>query len=252
MAMKTQVLTQLPSELDRQRLPQHVAIIMDGNGRWATEKGLPRMIGHRQGAQTLKSLLRCCRDWGIPSLTVYAFSTENWKRPTDEISFLMTLFEQLLRKELAEMHQEGVRIRFIGDLAALPKSLQTEIQRAMFETADNHAVNLNVAINYGGRREIVNACRRLAEQIQQGTLTPTEINSDLFERHLDTQGLSNPDLLIRTSGEMRLSNFLLWQTAYSEIYFTSKLWPSFDRDAFKEALLSYQGRQRRFGGLAQS
>ncbi|MEB3233428.1 MAG: isoprenyl transferase [Leptolyngbyaceae bacterium] len=247
--MKTQVLTQLPPELDRQRLPQHVAIIMDGNGRWATARGLPRMVGHRQGAQTLKTLLRCCRDWGIPTLTVYAFSTENWKRPTDEVKFLMTLFEQLLRKELAELHQEGVRIRFIGDLANVPESLQTEMQRAMFQTTDNHAVNLNVAINYGGRKEIVNACRRLAEQVQQGDIMPHDINADLFERYLDTQGMSHPDLLIRTSGEMRLSNFLLWQTAYSEIYFTDELWPSFDQDAFKQALLSYQGRQRRFGGL---
>ena len=249
MIMKTQVLTQLPPELDQQRLPQHVAVIMDGNGRWATQKGLPRMIGHRQGAQTLKRLLRCCRDWGIDSLTVYAFSTENWKRPTDEVKFLMTLFEQLLRKELAEMHDEGVRIRFIGDLSALPESLQTEMQRAMFETAGNTAVNFNVAINYGGRREIINACRRLAEQVQQGELLPSEINDASFEHHLDTQGLSHPDLLIRTSGEMRLSNFLLWQTAYSEIYFTQELWPNFGREEFKEALLSYQGRQRRFGGL---
>ena len=161
----------------------------------------------------------------------------------------MTLFEQLLRKELAEMHDEGVRIRFIGDLSALPESLQTEMQRAMFETAGNTAVNFNVAINYGGRREIINACRRLAEQVQQGELLPSEINDASFEHHLDTQGLSHPDLLIRTSGEMRLSNFLLWQTAYSEIYFTQELWPNFGREEFKEALLSYQGRQRRFGGL---
>ncbi|NEQ98622.1 MAG: isoprenyl transferase [Cyanothece sp. SIO2G6] len=248
--VKTHVVTQLPPELDCQRLPQHVAIIMDGNGRWATAKGLPRMMGHRQGAQTLKALVRCCRDWGIPTLTVYAFSTENWKRPTDEVKFLMTLFEQLLCRELAEMHQEGVQIRFIGDLTTLPKSLQTEMQRAMFQTTDNQAVNLNVAINYGGRKEIVNTCRRLAEQVQQGDIMPHDISADVFERHLDTQGLSHPDLLIRTSGEMRLSNFLLWQTAYSEIYFTTALWPSFDRDAFKDALLSYQGRQRRFGGLA--
>jgi len=248
--MNTQVLTQLPAELDRHRLPHHVAVIMDGNGRWATQKGLPRVMGHRQGAQTLKDLLRCCRDWGIASLTAYAFSSENWKRPTDEVSFLMTLFEQLLRKELAEMHQEGVRIRFIGELTALPKALQVEIQRATFETAGNTAVDLNVAINYGGRREIINACRRLAEQIQQGELQPQDITDQLFETQLETQGIRHPDLLIRTSGEMRLSNFLLWQTAYSEIYFTQKLWPSFDRDAFRDALLSYQGRQRRFGGLA--
>ncbi|MEM9213926.1 MAG: isoprenyl transferase [Cyanobacteria bacterium P01_F01_bin.150] len=249
MIMKTQVLTQLPPELDPQRLPQHVAVIMDGNGRWATQKGLPRMVGHRQGAQTLKRLLRCCRDWGIDALTVYAFSTENWKRPTEEVKFLMTLFEQLLRKELVEMHQEGVRIRFIGDLSPLPESLQTEMQRAMFETTDNTGVNFNVAINYGGRKEILNACRRLAEQVQQGELLPSEINDTAFEHYLDTQGLRHPDLLIRTSGEMRLSNFLLWQTAYSEIYFTPELWPNFDQEEFKEALLSYQGRQRRFGGL---
>ncbi|MGK7889720.1 MAG: isoprenyl transferase [Leptolyngbyaceae cyanobacterium] len=248
--MKTQVRTSLlPPELDRQRLPQHVAIIMDGNGRWATARGLPRMVGHRQGAQTLKTLLRCCRDWGISTLTVYGFSTENWKRPTDEVKFLMALFEQLLRRELAAMHREGVRVRFLGDLATLPESLQTEMQRSMFQTCENTAVNLNVALNYGGRKEIVNACRRLAEQVQEGNIMPHDINTDVFERYLDTQGLSHPDLLIRTSGEMRLSNFLLWQTAYSEIYFADELWPSFDPDAFKTALLSYQGRQRRFGGL---
>ncbi|HEY9849162.1 MAG TPA: isoprenyl transferase [Leptolyngbyaceae cyanobacterium] len=237
----------LPSDLDRQRLPNHIAIIMDGNGRWATQRGLPRFAGHRQGAKALKELLRCCKDWGISILTAYAFSTENWQRPLEEVHFLMGLFEQLLQRELAQMQQEGVKISFIGDVKNLSPSLQQTMHRAMQETAHNDKVYFNVAINYGSRNELVNACRRLAEQVQQGTLLPSEIDTSRFEQQLYTAGNSDPDLLIRTSGEMRLSNFLLWQMAYTELYFIDVLFPDFDGEALYQALVHYQKRDRRFG-----
>jgi undecaprenyl diphosphate synthase len=239
----------LPLDLNPQYLPQHVAIIMDGNGRWATQRGLPRIAGHRQGARTLKELLRCCKDWGIKALTAYAFSTENWRRPTEEVDFLMLLFEKLLRRELAQMHKEGVRISFIGDLCALPDSLQLQMQRSMAETLNNQAIHFTVAVNYGSRNEITRVCRQVAQLAQQGELNPEDVNENLVEQYLYTAGTLSPDLLIRTSGEMRLSNFLLWQLAYTEMYFTDVLWPDFDREAFHQALLSYQKRDRRFGAV---
>ncbi|BAB75131.1 undecaprenyl pyrophosphate synthetase [Nostoc sp. PCC 7120 = FACHB-418] len=236
-----------PPDLDPQKIPQHIAVIMDGNGRWATSRGLPRIAGHRQGARTLKELLRCCKDWGIKALTAYAFSTENWQRPIEEVDFLMLLFERLLRRELSQMHREGVRISFIGDLTALPKSLQTEMERSMTETLNNQAIHFTVAVNYGSRNEITRACRQVAELVQQGKLSADAVNEGIVEQHLYTTDTQPPDLLIRTSGEMRLSNFLLWQMAYTEMYFTDILWPDFDREAFHQALLSYQKRDRRFG-----
>jgi undecaprenyl diphosphate synthase len=240
----------LPPNLDPARLPQHVACIMDGNGRWAQHRGLPRIAGHRQGARTLKDLVRCCKDWGIPTLTVYAFSTENWQRPLEEVSFLMRLFERLLRQELAELHQAGVRLQFLGDLTPLPALLQSQMHRATTETAQNRAVTFNVAVNYGSRLEIIQACRHLAHQVQQGLLAPDDIDESSLEQQLYTGSLPGPDLLIRTSGEQRLSNYLLWQLAYAELYFTDTLWPDFDRPAFAEALMAFQGRDRRFGRLS--
>jgi undecaprenyl diphosphate synthase len=250
--MKTQKHTQRPTDLNPQTLPQHVAVIMDGNGRWAKQRGFPRIVGHRQGAKTLKDLLRCCKDWGIPALTAYAFSTENWQRPLKEVGFLMRLFERLLRRELAEMQREGVRITFIGDLSVLADSLRHEIDRAMTLTAQNQGIHFSVAINYGSRAELTQACRRIAEHAQQGLLQPQAIDEKLIEQYLYTQGIPDPDFLIRTSGEQRLSNYLLWQLAYTEFYFTDTFWPDFDRNAFHQALLYYQGRDRRFGQLPQS
>ncbi|MGD1941138.1 MAG: isoprenyl transferase [Leptolyngbyaceae cyanobacterium] len=241
------MLKTLPLDLDRDRLPQHVAFIMDGNGRWAQQRGLPRIAGHRQGARGLKDLVRCCRDWGIPALTVYAFSTENWQRPLKEVEFLMRLFERLLRKELAEMHQEGVRLRFLGDLSELPETLQAEMYRACATTAHNHGVTFNVAVNYGSRLEITRACQSLAQQVQRGLLQPEDIDEAAISQQLYSGNGPDPDLLIRTSGEQRLSNYLLWQMAYTELYFTDRLWPDFDRAALHEALLSFQQRDRRFG-----
>jgi undecaprenyl diphosphate synthase len=237
----------LPADLELERLPKHVAAIMDGNGRWAKRRGLPRLLGHQRGVDALKDLLRCCRDWGVPALTAYAFSTENWGRPLEEVEFLMTLFERVLRRELKEMMEENVRIRFIGNLEALPTSLQEEIARSMAETQENTGIQFTVATNYGGRQEIIQACRAIAAEVQQGAISVEEIDEAIFEHHLYTAGLSAPDLLIRTSGEMRLSNFLLWQMAYAEIYVTETLWPDFDRQEFHKALKDYQERDRRFG-----
>ena len=239
----------LPVDLDPNRLPQHVALIMDGNGRWAKQRGLPRIAGHRQGTRILKDLVRCCKDWGIPMLTVYAFSTENWQRPPAEVEFLMGLFERLLRKELSELHQEGVRLQFLGDLSELPDTLQAEMHRSATTTADNQAVTFNVAINYGSRLEIVRACRQVVQQVQQGLVALDDIDETLLNQQLYTAGHPDPDLLIRTSGEQRLSNYLLWQSAYTELYFTERLWPEFDRTAFHQALLNFQQRDRRFGKL---
>jgi undecaprenyl diphosphate synthase len=245
--MTAKLLQALPPDLDQVRLPQHVAVIMDGNGRWAKQKGFPRIIGHRQGVDTLKDLLRCCKDWGISALTAYAFSTENWGRPLEEVDFLMVLFERILRRELAEMCNEGVRITFVGDLAALPLTLQSEIQESMAATAQNRDIHFTVAINYGSRHEIIKVCRQVAASVQKGEIKLDQVDESLFNQYLYTAGESDPDLLIRTSGEMRLSNFLLWQIAYTEIYFTQTLWPDFNRTEFHQALLEYQKRDRRFG-----
>lgn len=236
----------LPDDINPLCVPKHVAVIMDGNGRWANQRCLPRVAGHRQGARVLKDLLRCCKDWGIETLTAYAFSTENWRRPTTEVDFLMVLFEKMLKKELMAMHQEGVRVRFIGDLSALPPILQKEMNSAVKETANNTAIDFNVAVNYGSRSEIAMACQQIAQKVEQGAIAACDVTENTIAEHLYTQG-SDPDLLIRTSGEQRLSNFLLWQLAYTEIVFTDAFWPDFDRAQFHQALLVYQGRDRRFG-----
>lgn len=247
MSLEPITLQQLPTDLISEFLPQHVAVIMDGNGRWAKNQGKPRIIGHQKGVDALKDLLRCCKDWGVPALTAYAFSTENWGRPQGEVQFLMTLFERVLRRELQEMKEENVKIRFVGNLQDLPYSLRQEIDRSMEDTKNNQGTQFTVATNYGGRHEIIQACQAIAQKVEQGHLKSTQINEELFEQHLYTRGIPHPDLLIRTSGEMRISNFLLWQVAYAEIYVTSTLWPDFNRDEFRKALATYQQRDRRFG-----
>jgi undecaprenyl diphosphate synthase len=245
------ILRELPADLKRDRLPRHVAVIMDGNGRWAKKQGLPRIMGHRRGVDALKDILRCCKDWGIGALTAYAFSTENWGRPLEEVDFLMTLFERVLRQELKEMMEENVQIQFVGNLDALPRSLQNEIRSSMEETRNNKGIQFRVATNYGGRQEILQACKTIATKVQQGLLQPEDIDESVFAHHLYTAGTCDPDLLIRTSGEMRISNFLLWQVAYAEIYVTDTLWPDFDRAEFHHALAAYQQRDRRFGKVNQ-
>jgi undecaprenyl diphosphate synthase len=222
---------------------------MDGNGRWAKARGLPRVVGHRAGVEALKSTLRLCSDWGIGALTAYAFSTENWSRPGDEVNFLMTLFERVLQKELRSLEEEQVRIRFLGDLDGLPEKLQDLIDDATERTAKNSGIHFNVCTNYGGRRELVRAAQRLAKQAATGMIDPKAIDENSFARELFTAGDQDPDLLIRTSGEYRISNFLLWQLAYAEIHVTDVFWPDFNADVLKQALLDYQGRNRRFGGL---
>jgi undecaprenyl diphosphate synthase len=240
----------LPTDLDPQGLPRHIAIIMDGNGRWATQRNLPRTIGHAQGAKTLKHILRCCQDWGIEALTVYAFSTENWGRPMEEVNFIMNLCERMLQKELAEMHQQGVKINFIGDSSALPLTVARAIHHSIELTQNNPGIQFNIAMNYGSRAEITSVCQQIAQQIQAGTLQPEDIDEDTIEQQLWTAGLPAPDLLIRTSGEKRLSNYLLWQLAYTELYFTDTLWVDFDQTALHQALQEYQNRQRRFGKVS--
>ena len=238
-----------PKGLDPLRLPVHVAVIMDGNGRWAEARGLPRMMGHRAGVEALKTTLRLCSSWGIGALTVYAFSTENWSRPGDEVNFLMTLFERVLQRELESLQEEKVRVNFLGELQALPQRLQELIAEATKITSSNTGIHFNVCTNYGGRRELVIAAQRLAERAMKGDLDPSLIDENLFASELFTASEVDPDLLIRTSGERRISNFLLWQLAYSEIHVTDVLWPDFNEVALTKALFDYQSRCRRFGGL---
>ncbi|RMF14449.1 MAG: isoprenyl transferase [Alphaproteobacteria bacterium] len=229
-------------------VPRHVAIIMDGNGRWAAARGLPRALGHRQGAEAVRGAVRTARSLGIEVLTLYAFSSENWKRPADEVRDLMALLRLYLRREIAELDRNDVRMRFIGDRTALSSDLQELIAHAERKTAENRGLQLVLAVNYGGRNEIVCAARRLAEEVAAGRLAPAEIDEDAFARHLELADLPDPDLVIRTSGEQRLSNFLLWQSAYSELLFLDCLWPDFDEATFRQAVADYTARERRFGG----
>jgi undecaprenyl diphosphate synthase len=241
----------LPTALDPGQLPAHIAVIMDGNGRWARQRGLPRVMGHRAGVEALKRMVRRCGEWGIGALTVYAFSTENWTRPDEEVSFLMALFEKVLAREIEDLKREQVRLRFLGELEQLPIRLQEQIAEATERTAANTGIHLNVCTNYGGRRELVRAARHLAERAAAGRLDPGQIDEELFAAELHTAGDGDPDLLIRTSGEHRISNFLLWQLAYAELHITDVHWPDFDRVDLERALLDYQSRHRRFGGLGR-
>ena len=239
----------LPKDLDRLRLPHHIAVIMDGNGRWAKAKGLPRTIGHTAGVESLKTTLHLCSNWGIGALTVYAFSTENWSRPSEEVNFLMTLFESVLKRELANLKLEEVKINFLGDLDPLPNALKELIKESVEATSNNKGIHFNVCTNYGGRRELVRAAQKLAERSVRGELDPSLIDENVFASELFTATEVDPDLLIRTSGEKRISNFLLWQLAYAEIHVTDVLWPDFNADTLAKALLDYQSRRRRFGGV---
>ena len=220
---------------------------MDGNGRWAKSRGLPRTAGHKKGADTLRTTLNACRAAGVRYLTIYAFSSENWKRPSEEISDLMQLLRHYLQQELETLHENGVRMRFIGDLSLLDSDIRASIDHAMEMTARNNAFNLTVALSYGARQEMVRALRKLAEKIQLGALKPEEISEEQISESLDTAGLPEPDLLIRTGGEHRLSNFLLWQSAYTEFYFTDTLWPDFNTEHFNQALQDFASRERRYG-----
>jgi undecaprenyl diphosphate synthase len=229
--------------------PEHVAIIMDGNGRWATERGWPRLVGHRRGAERVKQIVRAAPDLGLRWLTIYAFSTENWKRSTEEVLGLMALFSRYIEREADRLSAEGVRMRFIGDRSRLDPKLQRLMGGIEARTQGNARLNLTVAINYGGRNEIARAARRLAEQAAAGTLEAAALDEAAFGAALDTHDLPDPDLVIRTSGETRVSNFLLWQAAYAEYEFTPTLWPDFSPAELAAILSRYGGRERRFGGV---
>ena len=227
-----------------ERLPKHIAIIMDGNGRWAKKRHLPRMSGHRAGTENLRTIIKACVEFDIKYLTVYAFSTENWKRPEDEVNGLMDILADALEKELEELHKQGVCLRHIGRLERLDPAIRRKIKAAIDMTKNNKRLTMNIAWNYGGRDEIIAAVQRL---LQEG-ISEDEVSEALFEKHLFTYPSPDPDLIIRTSGEQRISNFLLWQGAYSEWYFTPTLWPDFDREQLMKAINAYGERSRRFGG----
>jgi undecaprenyl diphosphate synthase len=231
--------------------PRHVAIIMDGNGRWARRRLLPRLEGHRQGAKSVRRAVEFCRSNGIAFLTLYAFSTENWQRPQGEVSGLMKLLSQFLDSELEELHSNGIRLRVIGQLHRLSAPLAAKITGGIEKTSANKAMTLNIALSYGGRQEIVAAAQRIAAAVKSGELSEEAVNEKVFAEFLDTAGIPDPDLLIRTGGETRISNFLLWQSAYAELYFTPLLWPDFDESAFMKAIEEYRSRQRRFGKTSE-
>ncbi len=229
--------------------PRHVAIIMDGNGRWAAERGLPRAEGHRQGVESVRRTVKAALDLGVTHVTLFSFSSENWSRPRQEITDLFGLMRRFIRRDLADLHKNGVKIRIIGTRAGLDKDILRLIDDAAELTKDNTALNLTIAFNYGSRDEIARAAARIAEDVSNGSLKSEDVTPERFGTYLDTAGLPDPDLLIRTSGELRLSNFLLWQLAYSEFVFVDAYWPDFTRELFEAAIAEYQRRARRFGGL---
>ncbi|MDD5466522.1 MAG: isoprenyl transferase [Anaerolineales bacterium] len=236
-----------PAELP-ERIPTHIAIIMDGNGRWALSRGLPRLAGHRAGTENLRRVIEACIEFGIRYLTLYAFSTENWGRPQEEVQGLLRILEDVIDRELQELHDQGVQLRHLGRLDRLRPSLRTKVHQAVDYTRENNRLVLNVAFNYGGRDEIVCAVQRM---IQEG-VKAEEVSDELISRYLFTAGVPDPDLIIRTSGELRGSNFLIWQGAYSEWYFTPTFWPDFDKEELRKALVEFSRRERRYGGVSQS
>lgn len=237
----------LLNQLKKDRLPKHIAIIMDGNGRWAAARHLPRSAGHKAGAEALRAATELCREIGISVLSVYAFSTENWRRPVDEVGFLMGLLVDYLHNEVALMNRQEIRLGFLGDKRRLPIRVQEALDLALASTAQNRKMLLNLAINYGGRDELCRAVRRMVQDAQAGQISVEEIDESLLSAYLDTAGCPDPDLLIRPSGELRTSNFLLYQCAYSEFWFSDKLWPDFGKRDLLQAILEYQRRERRFG-----
>ncbi|MCL6634651.1 MAG: isoprenyl transferase [Peptococcaceae bacterium] len=235
--------------IDKKKLPRHIAIIMDGNGRWAQKRGLPRSFGHRAGVESLRDIVKICAELKIPVLTVYAFSTENWKRPQEEVSVLMELLVEYLHNEIEELCRNGVRVNPIGRLEELPPSAQAALRMAVERSSGNKGLTLNVALNYGGRTEIVDAVRAIALDVERGRLRADQVDEKVIAGHLYTAGQPDPDLLIRPSGDYRVSNFLLWQMAYTEFWLTNVMWPDFRRIHLLRALVDFQRRERRFGGL---
>jgi len=230
-------------------VPRHIAIIMDGNGRWAKLRGKARLTGHKAGVAAVREAIGACVELEIDYLTIYSFSSENWSRPRDEVSGIMSLFVEVLAKEVRELNEQNVRVRIIGDMGAVPARTQRAFEDCCDSTAANTGLTLVVALNYGGRADIVSAAQHCLAEAMRDNTEPTALDQDTFAAHLSTAGIPDPDLLIRTSGEQRLSNFLLWEAAYAELYFTDELWPDFTRDSLLQALVDYQGRNRRYGGV---
>ncbi|MBI5954846.1 MAG: isoprenyl transferase [Chloroflexi bacterium] len=239
-------MTELPSAVPPGKIPQHIAIIMDGNGRWALQRGLPRLAGHKAGTENLRRVIRATVEFGVKYLTIYAFSTENWGRPPEEVKGLMYILEDVIDRELGELHQEGVQLRHIGRLERLAPSLQEKVLEAIDMTKNNDRLILNIAFNYGGRDEIVQAIQRMMKD----GVSPEEVTDKLVGQYLYTAGVPDPDLIIRTSGELRVSNFLIWQAAYSEWYITPTYWPDFDKDEYRRALEAFAQRDRRYGKVS--
>jgi undecaprenyl diphosphate synthase len=239
------------SLLQSGEIPHHIAIIMDGNGRWAKMRGMPRIAGHNEGVESVRDTVEACGQLGVGYLTLYAFSTENWKRPQEEVSLLMRLLLKALRDETDRLHNNNVRIQAIGEIGELPREVQTELAEAIAKTKANTGLTLILALSYSGRWDLTRAFKRITQDITNKGLSPDEITEDLLSTYLSTGGVPDPDLLVRTSGEFRISNFLLWQLAYSEIYITQKYWPDFRRDELYEAIREYQHRERRFGMVSE-
>ncbi len=241
----------LKSQIDQNRLPKHVAIIMDGNGRWAKQRGRPRIFGHKHGVTSVREIAEAAAELGIEYLTLYAFSTENWKRPKFETDALMTLLLQTINKETKTLNKNNIRLRTIGDLESLPGKIRKQLIKAIENTAGNTQMTLLLALSYSSRWELVNAVKKIVGRVEEGKLKVESLNQDVFGQYLETADVPDPELLIRTSGEYRISNFLLWQIAYAELYFTSKLWPDFRKDDLYEALIDFQNRERRFGKISE-
>lgn len=241
----------LKSHIDLERLPTHVAIIMDGNGRWAKQRGKARTFGHQNGVTSVREAAEAAAELGIKYLTLYAFSTENWKRPKLETEALMTLLLQTIYKETRTLNKNNIRLNAIGDLMSMPSSTRKQLEKAIKNTSGNDRMTLTLALSYSSRWELLNAVKRIGAQIEEGSLEAEKIDQDLFESELETHDMPDPELLIRTSGEYRISNFLLWQIAYAELYFSPKLWPDFRKDDLYEALIDYQQRERRFGKISE-
>jgi len=241
----------LKKDINLEKLPQHIALIMDGNGRWAKAKGQPRLFGHKAGVQTVKKILQISAKLGVKYLTVYAFSIENWNRPKDEVSGLMTILLSAIRSELNELNKANVKLNVIGEIEKLPTKIRTKINEAIELTKNNTGIRFNVALNYSGRWEIVNAAKKIAEDVKNNNLEINKIDETLFSSYLTTRNMPDPDLLIRTSGELRISNYLLYQIAYSEFYFTDVFWPDFSEEEFYKAIISYQNREIRKGKISE-
>ncbi|WP_449024892.1 isoprenyl transferase [Peptostreptococcus stomatis] len=236
-------------DINLDKVPAHIAIIMDGNGRWAKSRFMPRTYGHKVGVETIRKVVKECSRLGVKYLTLYAFSTENWKRPKDEVSALMGLLVKYLRNELEELHKNNVKILTIGDISKLPQACIEELDHAKEKTKDNRGLVMSLALNYGGRNDLVNAVKKISQEVVDGKISVDDIGDDLISSHLSTKESPDPDLVVRTSGEQRLSNFLLWELAYSEFYFTDIHWPDFDEKELQKAIFAYQSRDRRFGGI---